>query len=59
MSLVACTRDLASGLTTIIGSHIVIEKGGGRLENFDWLGVIAIGASIFSVWVFRQVKARE
>jgi MFS transporter, DHA1 family, inner membrane transport protein len=59
MSLVACTRDLASGLTTVIGSHVVVEGANGRLENFDRLGLIAIGASIFSLWVFRQVKACE
>jgi MFS transporter, DHA1 family, inner membrane transport protein len=59
MSLVACARDLASGLTTIVGSHVVVEGANGRLENFDRLGLIAIGVSIFSLWVFRQVKACE
>ena len=59
MSLVACSRDLASGLTAILGSHVVVEKMNGQLENFHLLGWIAITLSLFSLWIFRRVQACE
>ncbi len=59
MSLVACSRDLACGLTAILGSHIVAKGADGRLLHFDRLGWLAIAVSLFSVWIFRQVKAVE
>jgi len=59
MSLVACSRDLASGLTTAIGGMVVSEGAGGRLLHYDRLGLLAIGVSIASLWVFRQVKSAE
>ncbi len=59
MSLVACTRDLASGLTTSIGSMVVAEGAGGKLLHYDRLGMLAIGVSVVSLWVFRQVKSAE
>ncbi len=59
MSLVACSRDLASGLTAVIGGMVVKETADGRLLNFDKLGWLAIGVSIVSLWIFRKVKAAE
>ncbi len=59
MSLVACSRDLACGLTAILGSHIVAQGADGRLLHFDRLGWLAIGVSLASLWIFRQVKAAE
>jgi DHA1 family inner membrane transport protein len=59
MSLVACSRDLASGLTTSIGGAVVAEGADGKLINYDRLGMLAIIVSILSVWVFRQVKSVE
>jgi DHA1 family inner membrane transport protein len=58
MSLVACARDLASGLTTAIGGWVV-EGADGRLLGYDRLGMLAIVVSIGSLWVFRQVKPVE
>jgi len=55
MSLVACARDLASGLTTSMGGWVVVEVDG-RLLGYDRLGIVAICVSIGSLWVFRQVK---
>ncbi len=59
MSLVACTRDLASGITTGIGSMVVSEGAGGKLLHYDRLGLLAISVSIASLWVFRQVRSAE
>jgi MFS transporter, DHA1 family, inner membrane transport protein len=59
MSLVACSRDLASGLTTSLGGLVVTEGGHGRLLHFDRLGWLAIAVSIVSLGVFKQVKSSE
>ncbi len=59
MSLVACARDLASGMTTAIGGRIVAEGAGGQLLHFEKLGWLAIDVSIVSLWIFRQVKSAE
>jgi hypothetical protein len=59
MSLVACSRDLASGITTAIGGRVVSESADGRLLHFDRLGWLAIAVSIGSLWIFRLVKSAE
>ncbi len=59
MSLVACSRDLASGLTAAVGGMVVTQSPDGKLMDFDKLGWIAIGVSIVSLWIFRQVKSVE
>ncbi len=59
MSLVACSRDLASGLTASLGGHIIVQGADGRLLHFDRLGWLAIAVSLCSLWIFRQVKAVE
>ena len=59
MSLVACSRDLASGLTAWIGGQIVSQKADESLLHFDRLGWIAIGMSLASLWIFRSLKSVE
>lgn len=59
MSLVACSRDLASGLTAGIGGAIVAKGSQGQLIHFERLGWIAIGVSVLSLWIFKQVKSVE
>lgn len=59
MSLVACSRDLASGIVTVIGGHIVVEGSKGQLLYFDRLGWLAIGVSIVSLGIFRLLKSVE
>lgn len=59
MSLVACSRDLASGLTAALGGMVISKTPDGHLLNFDKLGWIAIAVSLFSLWIFRLVKSAE
>jgi predicted MFS family arabinose efflux permease len=59
MSLVACARDLASGITTSLGGMVVVEGANGKLQGYDRLGQLAIGISIVSLWIFRRVKSAE
>jgi DHA1 family inner membrane transport protein len=59
MSLVACSRDLAAGVTAAIGGRVVAAGADGRLLHFERLGWLAIGVSLVSLWIFRQVKSAE
>ena len=59
MSLVACSRDLASGLTAWLGGQIVSQSPDGSLLHFNRLGWLAIGMSLASLWIFRSLKSAE
>ena len=60
MSLTACTRDLAAGLTASFGGWLVrTEPGTGRLLHFDTLGWVAVAAGMLSLWLASRVKAVE
>lgn len=57
MSLNTSVRDLAAGVASIIGGHIVVkEVATGRLLHFSVLGWIAIAASVLSIFVAMRVK---
>lgn len=59
MSLVACSRDLASGLTATFGGWVVAEGAAGRILHFNRLGWCAIAVSIGSLWLFRSLRSAE
>lgn len=60
MSLVACSRDLASGVAAALAGRIIImDKAAGKMQHFDMLGWLAIGVSIFSLWLFSKVRQAE
>jgi Arabinose efflux permease len=56
MSLVACTRDLCSGLAAILAGRVVVRSGDSLL-HVGALGVIAVAMSLLSIWLIRRVKA--
>jgi hypothetical protein len=55
MSLTACTRDFCSGLASILAGRVVVQTAGGLL-HVHWLGWLAVGSSLFSIWLIRRVK---
>jgi len=59
MSLIGCSRDLAMGVTTVIAGHIIVTGPRGELQHFDLLGLLAIGVSIASLWLFLRVRSAE
>ena len=56
MSLSSCTRDLCSGIAATLGGLIVTRTAYGGLLHFAWLGWIAIGSSLLSLWLIRRVQ---
>jgi predicted MFS family arabinose efflux permease len=59
MSLTACTRDLVSGVTTAMGGLMVTRASSGELVHYNWLGWIAVAASLLSLWLARRVQPSE
>ena len=59
MSLSGCARDLSMGFASSIGGWIVLKEPSGRLDNFYWLGWVALGAGIISVWLASRVRVNE
>lgn len=59
MSLTACTRDLVSGVTTAFGGFIVTRAPSGELLHYNWLGWMAVTASLLSLWLARRVQPGE
>jgi len=57
MSLNSSVRDLAAGVASLVGGHIVAKDVlTGRLLHFSTLGWIAIAASLLSIVVASRVK---
>ena len=57
MSLSACVRDLVSGVVTSLGGLIVSRPSPtGPLQGYHWLGWIAAGCGLISLWLARRVK---
>jgi DHA1 family inner membrane transport protein len=59
MSLSGCARDIAMGVTSSIGGWVVTQEPSGHLVNFHWLGWIAVGAGLLSLWLGSKVTVNE
>ena len=59
MSLSGCARDLAMGVTSSLGGWIVTRSPSGELLNYHWLGWIAAGAGLISIWVGSRVRMND
>jgi len=59
MSLSGCARDLAMGVASSLGGWLVTKAPSGQLENFNWLGWIAVSAGMVSVWLGSRVRVQE
>lgn len=59
LSLTSCARDLASGISSTLGGWIVVKQPDGHLVHFNWLGWIAVGAGLFSIYLARRVRVND
>ena len=59
MSLSGCARDIAMGLASSFGGWIVTKTPSGQLENFQWLGWIAVSVGMVSVWLGSRVRVND
>ncbi|HEY5894242.1 MAG TPA: MFS transporter [Chthoniobacterales bacterium] len=58
MSLSACSRDVVSGVSATLGG-LIVGGAGGSLTGFRWLGWVAVGMSLVSLWLVRKVESAE
>lgn len=56
MSLSACTRDLFTGVASIMAGRVVVSTPAALL-HVNWLGWLAVTVSLLSIWLIRRVKA--
>jgi len=59
MSLVGCARDLASGLASSVSGWIVFVGPDGRLQNYHWIGWLAVIAGLVALWLAFRVRVNE
>ena len=63
MSLNSSTRQLAAGLASLIAGLIIVEtlnpatgKNDGPLQNYNFVGYIAVASSIIAIFLGRRLK---
>jgi len=59
LSLSSCARDLASGVSSTIGGWIVTKQPNGHLLHFNYLGWIAVGAGLLSLYLAHRVRVND
>jgi DHA1 family inner membrane transport protein len=57
--LSGCARDLSMGLASSIGGWIVVKEPSGHLDNFYWLGWLAVATGILSIWLASRVRVND
>jgi hypothetical protein len=46
-------------VSTSIGGWVVSQAPDGRLIHYNWLGWMAVAASVLSLWLAHRVQASE
>jgi DHA1 family inner membrane transport protein len=59
LSLTSCARDLASGVASTLGGWIVTKQPNGHLLHFNWLGWLAVGAGLLSIFLAHRVRVND
>jgi len=59
LSLTSCARDLASGISSMLGGWIVTKQPNGHLIHFNWLGWIAVATGLLSILIARTVHVND
>ncbi len=58
LSLHSAVQQLSSGFAVFLSGSILLETASGRLNNFHYIGWLAIISSLLSLYVARKLKAR-
>ena len=57
MSANSAVQHLASGLGASVGGKIIITAADRSLERFGWVGIVAIAATLLSLWLAGLVRS--
>ena len=55
MSINSSVQQISGGVATFIAGKIVVEAPGGKLENYDILGYVVIGAMLITIIMFYSI----
>ncbi len=56
MSINSSFQQITTGMAAFIAGHIVTKSVEGPLENYNWIGYIAVAASIICIVIARRLK---
>jgi predicted MFS family arabinose efflux permease len=56
MSANSAIQHLASGLGAFVGGKILVTTAHGTLENFGTVGIMAVAATILTLWLAGRVQ---
>ena len=59
MSLRSSMNELSLGLASFISGLIVVKAPDGTLQNYEYVGYIAIFMSLVAIWIARQLKMKS
>lgn len=59
MSFNSSVQQLSAGLASIISGLIIQKNALGQLENYGWIGLLAVGSSFMSLWLAGKLKNAE
>jgi len=57
MSINSCVQQLGSGMAALIAGLIVIRRPDGQIENYQYVGYLAIVSAFISIYLANQIKA--
>ena len=57
MSANSAVQHLASGLGAFVGGKIIITAADRSLERFGWVGIMAMAATLLSLWLAGLVRS--
>jgi len=55
MSINSCVQQLSAGLASLIAGSIVTKNEIGQLENYEYVGIIAVIASICTLFIINKI----
>ena len=59
MSIDSSLKNAAAGLASVIGGFIVIAKDGVPVENYHYVGYLAVTFTLVGIWLVRKIKPLE
>ena len=59
MSANSAVQHLSTGLGSFIGGIILVKAADGTLHNFDKVGLIAVAATLLSLWLAGLVRPAQ
>jgi DHA1 family inner membrane transport protein len=57
MSINSCVQHIGSGMAALIAGMIVTKNANGQIENYEYVGYIAMASVVISLYLANNIKA--